>query len=132
MIKFVILEVFSSYRYIVWLLNMEVRKYRLVIIVVVYSVLCGMLLCDSLVKMCGVLLLYVRVYSIWVDVYILELFVDSIVVRIIVFIIVVVESRFVCWNIRVNGLMLMFLILLCSRFGLVYGIIRLIIRIVNI
>lgn len=111
---------------------MEVRKYRSVIIVVVYSVLRGTLLRDSLAKMRGVLSLYVRVYSIRVDVYISELFVDSIVVRIIAFIIVVVESRFACWNIRVNGLTLMFLISLRSRFGSVYGIIRLIIRIANI
>lgn len=57
---------------------------------------------------------------------------DSSVVSIIVFIILVVNVRFVCWNISVNGLMLMFVVLLCSRFGLVYGNSMLMIRIVSI
>lgn len=63
MTKFATLEAPSSYRHIARPLNTEARKYRLVTIAAVHSVPCGMLLCDSPVKTCGVPLLYVRAHS---------------------------------------------------------------------
>lgn len=60
-----------------------------------------------------------------------ELLVDSIVVRIIVFIRFVVNVRFVCLKMSVKGLMLMFVIFVESRFGLVYGISMLMMKMVS-
>lgn len=129
--KLYMFEVFSSYVQMVLLLKVEVRKYRVLIRVVVYSVLCGMLLCEMWENRCGVLFSRVRLQSIWVEVYMLELLVERIVERIIVFIILVVVVKLVCLKSRVKGDMLMLLVLFFSRFGLVQGISMLIMKIVR-
>lgn len=111
-------EVFKSYIYI-WLLKIDVKKVRLLMIVVKISVFIGIFWWLIFWSVLGVCFLFVMDYNICVEVYKSEVLVDKIEVRIIVFIIEVVVVIFVFLKISVNGLIVMLFIFFFRRDGFV-------------